>query len=160
MGIDWNAIKTEYITNTDTSYRKLAQTYGVDQATIARRAKKEDWVSKRQQNVSAVQAKIVDAISNSQVDRATKLLSASDKLLEKAVEYINRMEFTGFRDAQSMKHLSGVLKDLKEVQMIRSDADLREQEARIASLQRQADKNASSKDVTVEMSEEVEELSG
>ena len=160
MGIDWNAIKTEYITNTDTSYRKLAQTYGVDQATIARRAKKEDWVSKRQQNVSTVQAKIVDAISDKQVDRAAKLLSASDKLLEKAVEYINRMEFTGFRDTQSMKHLSGVLKDLKEVQMIRSDADMREQEARITSLQRQADKDASSKDVTVEMSEEVEALSG
>ena len=97
MGIDWNAIKTEYIT-TDTSYRKLAQTYGVDQATIARRAKKEDWVSKRQQNVSTVQAKIVDAISDKQVDRATKLLTASDKLMEKVVEYMDSMKFTGFRD--------------------------------------------------------------
>lgn len=160
MGIDWSAIKSEYITNTDTSYRKLAQTYGVDQATIARRAKKEDWVSKRQQNVSTVQAKIVDAISDQQVDRATKLLGVADRLMEKVEEYMERMEFTGFRDTQSMKHLSGVLKDLKEIQMIRSDADLREQEARIASLNRQADKDSASRDVVVEMSEEVDALSG
>jgi hypothetical protein len=104
--------------------------------------------------------KTIDAISDKQVDRAAKLLTASDRLMEKVVEYMDSMKFTGFRDTQSMKHLSGVLKDLKEIQMIRSDADLREQEARIASLQRQADKDASSKDVTVEMSEEVEALSG
>ena len=37
-----------------------------------------------------------------------------------------------------MKHISGVLKDIKEIQMIRSDADMREQEARIENLRRQS----------------------
>lgn len=158
MGIDWSAIKTEYIT-TDTSYRKLAQTYGVDQATIARRAKKEDWVSKRQQNVSTVQAKIVDAISDQQVDRATKLLSVADLLMDKVrqrIEAVDPMDM----GSQEFRHLSATIKDLKEIQMIRSDADLREQEARIASLRRQADKDSASRDVVVEMSEEVDALSG
>ena len=49
---DWKKIKTEYIT-TETSYRKLAQKYGLDQATIARRAKKEGWVSNRYRAFSA-----------------------------------------------------------------------------------------------------------
>lgn len=159
MGIDWNAIKTEYIT-TDTSYRKLAQKHGVHYNAIANRAKQEGWISQRNQYCDSTVTKTVDAISNSQVDRATKLLSASDRLLEKAVEYMDRMEFTGFRDTQSMKHLSGVLKDLKEIYMVRSEADLREQEARIASLNRQADKDSASRDVVVEMSEEVDALSG
>jgi hypothetical protein len=33
MGIDWASIKTEYIT-TDTSYRKLAQKYGVNHTIL------------------------------------------------------------------------------------------------------------------------------
>lgn len=159
MGIDWNAIKTEYIT-TDTSYRKLAQKHGVHYNAVANRAKQEGWIAQRNQYCDSTVTKTVDAISNSQVDRATKLLSASDRLMEEFVAYMDRMEFTGFRGAQCMKQLSGVLKDLKEVQMIRPEADLREQEARTASLWRQADKDNASKDVVVEMSEEVDALSG
>ena len=136
---DWSKIKTEYIT-TDTSYRKLAEKHGLDQATIARRAKKEGWVSKRQQNASRTQAKIVNAISNKQVDRAANLISVADILLDK-VKSLLETDAEVLSDTQSMKHISGVLKDIKEIQMIRSDADMREQEARIANLQRQATKD-------------------
>lgn len=37
---DWSKIKTEYIT-TDTSYRKLAEKYGINKDTIYAKAKKE-----------------------------------------------------------------------------------------------------------------------
>nr|DAH97706.1 MAG TPA: hypothetical protein [Caudoviricetes sp.] len=42
----------------------------------------------------------------------------------------------GIIDRGGLKQLTGVLKDLKEVLVLRSDADTREQEARIAKLQR------------------------
>ena len=145
---DWNKIKTEYIT-TDTSYRKLADKYGIDQATVARRAKKEDWVSKRQQNASRTQARIVNAISDKQVDRATNLISVSDLLLAK-VKSLLETNAEVLSDTQSMKHISGVLKDIKDIQMIRSDADMREQEARIKKLQKEAEKEETqSRDVTI-----------
>ena len=64
---DWKKIEAEYIT-TDTSYRKLADKYGVDQATIARRAKKHDWVSKRQHHADKTQAKILTADTQKKVD--------------------------------------------------------------------------------------------
>jgi C4-type Zn-finger protein len=41
-------------------------------------------------------------------------------------------------DTQSMKHISGVLKDIKEV--LRSPKDLEEQDARIAKLRKEAEK--------------------
>ena len=41
---DWNKIKTEYLTS-DTSYRKLAQKYGVNAITKAKKVRKEVWVS-------------------------------------------------------------------------------------------------------------------
>jgi hypothetical protein len=94
-----------------------------------------------------------------EVDRATKLLGVADLLMEKVrqrIEAVDPMDM----GSQEFRHLSATIKDLKEIQMIRSEADLREQEARIASLRRQADKDSASRDVVVEMSEEVDALSG
>ena len=134
---DWQKIKTEYMT-TDTSYRKLAQKYGLDQATIAQRGKKEDWVGIRKQKASETQAKIIEAVEGRKVDRATRLQSVADKLLDK-VEALVETGDPMYMNSQAMKHISGVLKDIKEIQMIRSDADMREQEARIANLRKQAE---------------------
>jgi len=145
---DWKKIKTEYIT-TDTSYRKLAQKHGVHYNAIANRAKQEGWISQRNQYCDKTMTNTLDAISNKQVDRATNLIAVSDLLLEK-VKSLLESDAEVLADTQSMKHISGVLKDIKEVQMIRSDADMREQEARIANLRKQAEKDENqSKDVTI-----------
>ena len=134
---DWNKIKTEYIT-TDTSYRKLAEKHGVGESTLFARASKEKWVEQKEQHQSKTVAKTLDAISKKQVDRATRLITVADKLLNK-VESLIESDDKVLLDTQGMKHISGVLKDIKEIQMIKSDADLREQEARIKNLQRQAE---------------------
>lgn len=134
---DWQKIKTEYIT-TDTSYRELSQKYGVHYTNIAKKASKEDWQQLRQQHTNTTQTKILKAIGSQQATRAARLQSVADKLLGKVealVEASDPMEM----DTQSMKHISGVLKDIKEIQMIRSEADMREQEARIANLRKQAE---------------------
>ena len=144
---DWQKIKTEYIT-TDTSYRKLAQKYGLDQATIAQRGKKEDWVGIRKQKASETQAKIIDAVEGRKVDRATRLRTVADKLLDKVEALVENGDLLCM-NSQAMKHISGVLKDIKEIQMIRSDADMREQEARIANLQKQAEREDASTEVTI-----------
>ena len=133
---DWQAIKTEYIT-TDTSYRKLAQKYGVNHAVIGQRAKAEKWVDLRKQHIDKTQTKTLNAISSKQADRAAKLISVSDLLLDK-VKNLLETDADVLIDPQSMKHISGVLKDLKEIQMIRSDSDMREQEARIDKLRKEA----------------------
>lgn len=134
---DWQKIKTEYIT-TDTSYRKLAEKHGVGESTLFARASKEKWVEQKEQHQSKTVAKTLDAISKKQVDRATRLITVADKLLNK-VESLIESDDKVLLDTQGMKHISGVLKDIKEIQMIKSDADLREQEARIKNLQRQAE---------------------
>ena len=145
---DWQKIKTEYIT-TDTSYRKLAEKYGVHYNAIANRSKQEGWISQRNQHCDRTMTKTLDAISNQQVDRATNLISVSDLLLAK-VKSLLETDAEVLADTQSMKHISGVLKDIKEIQMIRSDADMREQEARIANLRKQAEKEDNQqRDVTI-----------
>ena len=133
---DWQKIKTEYIT-TDTSYRRLAQKYGVHYNAVANRAKQEGWISQRNQYCDKTVTKAVDAISNKQVDRAANLISVADQLLAK-VKSLLEMDAEVLNNTQSMKHISGVLKDIKDIQMIRSEADIREQEARIENLRRNA----------------------
>ena len=144
---DWNRIKTEYIT-TDTSYRELSQKYGVHYTNIAKKAKKEDWQQLRQQQTNTTQTKMIQAVERRKVDRAAKLLDVSDLLLQKVkarVEALDVLE-TG---SQEFRHLSATLKDLKEIQMIRSEADRAEQEARIANLRKQAESQDDDKDKKV-----------
>lgn len=129
---DWQKIKTEYIA-TNTSYRKLAEKYGVNHVTIGKRAKEENWVLLRRQNADITQAKILNAIVDNQAARAARLQSVTDKLLEKVEAIVDAREPEDM-DTQSLRHISATLKDIKEIQMIRSDADVREQEARIANL--------------------------
>ena len=134
---NWKKIKTEYIT-TDVSLRKLAAKHNVGESTLFARASKEKWVEQREQHQSKTVAKTLDAISKKQVDRAANLVSVADILLAK-VKYLVESDAEVMSDTQSLKHISGVLKDIKEIQMIKSDADLREQEARIAKLQKEAE---------------------
>ena len=134
---DWQKIKTEYIT-TDTSYRKLAKKHGVSHVQIGNVGKQENWVELRRQHLDKTLTKTVDTISNMQVDRATKLISVADLLLDRVKSLVEDNPEL-LVSTQSIKNLSGVLKDIKEVQMIRSDADLREQEARIAKLRKEAE---------------------
>lgn len=154
---DWNAIKTEYIT-TDTSYRKLAKKYGISHVQIGNVGSEEGWVQLREQHLNRTFAKGVNAIANKQADRTAKLIGVSDLLLDKVRAMLEEspelMQNTGI-----MKDVSIILKNLKEIQMIKSDADLREQEARIEKLRREAMAEKEDNEVRVTMGGELEEYS-
>lgn len=134
---DWKAIKTEYIT-TDTSYRKLAQKYGVNPTNIAKRASKEKWTEERKKNANKALSKTLNAISSKQAERTAKLICVSDLLLDKVKELLETNAEL-LVDTSIMRDVSVVLKNLKDIQMIRSEADMREQEARIEKLRREAE---------------------
>lgn len=134
---DWQSIKTEYIT-TDTSYRKLAQKYGVSYNAIGNRSRQENWQEQRDQHLTKTMTKTMNAIANQQASRATKLIAVSDLLLDKIKSLAEDFPEL-LMVPQNMKHISGVLKDIKDIQMIKSDADMREQEARIEKLRREAE---------------------
>ena len=147
---DWQKIKTEYITNPDTSYRELSQKYGVHYTNIAKRAKKEDWQQQRKQQANATQTKMIQAVERRKVDRAAKLMDVSDLLLQKIESLVEELDVMD-ASPKDIRSLSAAIKDIKEIQMIRSDADMREQEARIDKLRRDADRDDSSGTITVRL---------
>lgn len=136
--MDWNKIKREYIQG-DTSYRKLADKYNVPFGTLRKVAAKEKWRELRDKTRLKADTKIVEAEAEKQAKRMTRLLSVTDTLLdavEKAVNEFNTADL--LLDKGVLKSLSGAIKDIKEIQGIKSAIDIREQEARIANLNRQA----------------------
>ena len=174
---DWQAIKTEYIT-TDTSYRKLAQKYGIHYKVISERGKDEQWVKLRSQHKDRTLTKTLNKISNKQADKMSRIDDLADQLLvkleqaiteldlqlakhtdkTKVIEYNNDrrpdkptketiheeeklLEVKSIVDRQGLKQIASALKDIKEVKMLRSELDKQEQEARIANLRRQVDKD-------------------
>lgn len=142
MSADWNKIKTEYIT-TNTSYRKLAQKYGVSTTQICNVGRKEGWVEQREQFLNRTTAKTLEKISQQEANRAAKIHSVADKLLSK----IEAIADSGRpMNSKDIRALTAAIKDLKEIQNVRSDADRREQEARISNLQKQASKEDNNKE--------------
>ena len=141
---DWQKIKTEYISE-NTSYRKLAEKHGISYQAICRRSKDEGWIEQREQHMNKSVTKALDKICDKKADRAARLNNVAELLLEK-VERLLAIDDKIALDTQGMKHISGVLKDIKEIQMIRSDADMREQEARIRKLQKEAEGDEGSKE--------------
>lgn len=149
--MDWQAIKTDYITDESSSYRKLAKKYGISHNIIGARAVKEGWVEQKKQFQDKTLAKTLSAISTKQSQRASRLQSVTDKLLDKIEAAVDSFEMTDLLiDRQALKQITGALKDIKDIQMIKSDADMREQEARIKNLERQAEADsADDKEITV-----------
>ena len=139
---DWQAIKTEYIT-TDTSYRKLAQKYGVSTTQICNVGRDEKWVEQREQYLNKTTAKTIEKISQQEANRAAKIHSVADKLLLKIEAMVDSEKPL---DTKGIRALTAAVKDLKEIQGVKSDLDEKEQRARIANLQKQADKEDDNKE--------------
>lgn len=144
---DWEKIKAEYLT-TDISIRDLAQKYGVHYTTIAKKSSKEDWQTQRQQQATKTLTKMLAADTKQKVDRATRLKTVADKLLNKVEVLVERDDYLS---ANAIKNLSDALKNIKEAQMIRTDKDDLEQDARIAKLQRESQKVEEDKAITIKL---------
>ena len=158
--MDWNKLKREYIAG-GTSYRKLTAKYGVPLSTLKRVAHDEDWVGLREQCKSKSATKIVEIESDKQAERMRRLLAVSDNLLDVVEEAVRSFQAGELAmDRTALKSLSGTIKDIKDIQNIKTELDIEEQKARIANLKKQAERDDYSKDVSVTMSEEVVDYCG
>lgn len=152
---DWEGIREDYARGK--TFTALERKYAVARSTLRGRAHREGW-QRRNEPQEKVQC---NELSQARMDRVAALADALLGCLERAVEELDTVtesvrekakkedggEVTtdfqrllpqekGIIDRGGLKQLTGVLKDLKEVLVLRSEGDTREQEARIAKLQR------------------------
>ena len=134
MAADWSSIKMEYNT-TDITLRELAKKHGVSESMIFKKCSKEKWEAARKQQVSKVEAKILQKDANRKASRAERLSDAADLLLSKIESGIANAPIV---TPTAAKNYSDALKNIREIHMIRTEEDIEEQKARIAKLQKEA----------------------
>lgn len=138
--MDWNGIKTEYIT-TDIGYRELSDKFGVSFNTLQKKAKREDWPGLRRQikekTTTEVATAVVTAAVTANVDRALRIQTVAEKLLDKIELTVDNID--GRRSSKAVKDISDALKNVQDIMGIKSEYDRQEQELRLAKLKRETE---------------------
>lgn len=156
---DWNAIKTEYITTT-ISYRKLSEKHNVSFSTLQQRARKEKWAEAKRKHNDKVVMKSVQKAETKAIDYKSTLYSLAYKVAKQLNDMteqnsISELAVMGIKP----RDITGAIKDLEDALHVKSEADLREQEARIEKLRKEAQAEQESKDIKVIISSELDEYS-
>lgn len=143
--MDWDIIKADYIAG-GTSYRKLAEKYNVPFNTLKKIAIKGEWVKQREQVEHKKATKIINDTAHKSAKIDSHYFTLVDKLLNKAEEVI---ESTPIWQVQTLKDMATALKYIKDCKGVKSDADAREQEARIKKLLKDAETEQTNNTITV-----------
>ena len=179
MAINWEAIKCEYITDSTTSYRKLAEKYGVSYQAICHRSKDEEWRDLREQHLNDTVSKTVKKIGKKKADKMARIDDLAGKLLDKVEQAITELDLQLFKhtdktktieygnerrpdkptketiheeekllevksivDRQGLKQIASALKDIRDTMGVKSYLDEKEQKARIANMEKNANPEA------------------
>ena len=134
--VEWKKIKAEYIAG-GTSYRKLAEKYKVKLSALRSIAEREKWVELKAQTQHKTNTKLTETVSNKKAEIDDKYFRLVDKLLDKAEETIDDVDKW---HPTLLKEMATTMKYLKECKGIKSEADMREQEARINKLRKEAER--------------------
>ena len=193
--MDWNKIKAEYISG-GTSYRKLAEKYGVSFSTLRKVAAKENWTDLRNKCGTKRDTKIIEKLSDKSADKMSRVLDITDKLLDKLEQAIEELDIQLYKsvvktkeieynhdlrpdkptkeiiheeekvievksivDRSGLKAIASSLRDIKEIQMLKTELDKQEQEARIAKLQKDAQEEEQDKSITIVFGSDAEDYS-
>ena len=156
---DWLAIASEYIEGED-SLRALAKKHAIPWSTLRDRARREAWEMFRRDARAAKESGSSGgdpAAAHEKTARendAERIFRVTDKLVRRAEELLDDGEI----GARELGELMRAIKNAKEIKMLRSALDEREQQARVRALE---DKNEPPRReaLRIEFSPEAEEAS-
>lgn len=149
--MDWSKIKAEYISG-GTSYRKLAKKYDVSFNTLKDIAIREHWAELKEQAHNDAATRMVSVVSkeNSKID--DKYYRLVDMLLDKTEEVIVN---TPIWQVTTLKEMATAMKYIKECKGIKSDIDLKEQNARIDKLIKETQEEKKDTSIHITFGDEV-----
>ena len=97
-------------------------------------------------NTKTKKTKVIEYNNFERPDKPTK------EIIDEEVEVV---ETSSIVDRTGLKAIASALKDIKEIQMLKSDADMREQEARIAKLRKETDEEKKDTSINITFGDEV-----
>ena len=126
-----NKIKSEFVSGTKT-LQEAADEYGIPYSTLTNKSHEGKWKELRKECGKKTEKKLIDTVSSRDAKRAVNINDIADTLLDRIAEIA-----PSIHDPQSLKQLTSSLNDLAKIKGCKSEADMREQEARIAKLEQE-----------------------
>lgn len=136
--MDWDELKREYVT-TNISYRKLAAKYNVEFNSLQYQAAKFKWHEERLQFRDKINTKSLKKAENKAADYKSVLYDLAYKVAQQLSDMAQKYDMeTLIAKGIKPRDITGAIKDLEDALHVKSDSDIKEQEARIKKLQRDA----------------------
>ena len=105
MDYNWTKIKTEYITDDNSSYRKLAKKYGISLGTLTKRAQREKWPELKQRSYDKKVSKTVASVEDNQSKKIERILTIADKLLDKIEAAVDELDIQLCKKVAKVKEI-------------------------------------------------------
>ena len=113
--MDWQAVKIEYITDADASYRSLSEKYGIPRSTLEKRARREKWPEERKASDGRTVRKAVKAHENRQKKRIERVVGNVDRLLDRVEQAVEELDRQILREVVKTKKITYDGTDSKRV---------------------------------------------
>lgn len=79
---DWESIKMDYVTDPQSSIKKISAKYGIRQPTVANKCKADNWFATKKEYQKKLTSKALSKALSKDSDRMARLLNVTDKLTE------------------------------------------------------------------------------
>ena len=156
-GKKWQKIKAEYLRG-GIGYRALAAKHGVSFSQLQRVALRDKWFDLKRQAEEKAGTRMVEDAADQIAVQQKRISTVADRLLDALEAGIRHGAFVD--NTRSIREIAATLKDIKDVQNVRSNLDLREQEARIEKLRREAQRDEQGdREIRIVMDPAVKDLS-
>jgi hypothetical protein len=157
MAYDFDAARKEYI-STRITYADLAAKTGISAKRLRTVGAAEKWRAQRDKIRAQSGQKAAQNIINANAEVKTIVIDAAVKMAKKLTAYLDNYDLDGDGKIKP-RDITAALRDIKELLDFKSERDIREQEARISKLIKDAeDKNDADKSVTLILGADAEEL--
>lgn len=128
-------IRTEYITS-DTSYKKLADKYGVSVNHLKNIGKDEKWVEQKKKYIAETAKEAIEVIKKVKIDKLVKLVTSADRMaavIEKCLDdenqfyrYVYNYKYKDKNGIEKLKVEQRILKKIDSKALFEMTSTIRE----------------------------------
>lgn len=79
---DWGKIKNDYVTDFNSSQKKISEKYGISLVTVAKRSKADDWFATKKEYQRKVTEKLIEKVSEKNADKLANAITAASNIAD------------------------------------------------------------------------------
>ena len=79
---DWEKIKNDYVTDFNSSQKKISEKYGISLVTVAKRSKADDWFATKKEYQRKVTEKLIEKVSEKNADKLANAIGAASNIAD------------------------------------------------------------------------------